>query len=108
MALVGLLVEWFPRKDLSLESLAVLLSLADARENDEDFALLCWNSVNHLPAIRRISLKASLTSRLIDFEYLREAEPAAEAPAGTRWVPSDAADYGFDDDDISAFSFPEA
>ena len=75
---------------------------------DEDFALLCWNSVNHLPAIRRISLKAGLTSRLIDFEYLREAEPAAEAPAGTRWVPSDAADYGFDDDDISAFSFPEA
>ena len=77
---------------------------------DEDFALLCWNSVNHLPAIRRISLKASLTSRLIDFKYLREAEPAAEAPAGTRWVPSDATDYGFDDndDDIPAFSFPEA
>lgn len=51
-----------------------------------------------------------LTSRLIDFKYLREAEPAAEVPAGTRWVPSDAADYGFDDDDddISAFSFPEA
>ncbi len=102
-------------KDLSLESLAVLLSLAEARENDEDFksaldlmfvqiekgkacsyvaeydqylwvpstfkrnsdgvkpadcgglfanedfALLCWDSVNHLPAIRRISLKASLT-----------------------------------------------
>lgn len=67
-------------------------------------------SINHLPAIRRISLKASLTSRLIDFKYLREAEPAAEVPAGTRWVPSDAADYGFDDDDddISAFSFPEA
>lgn len=164
MALVGLLVEWFPRKDLSLKSLAVLLSLADARENDEDFksaldlmfvqiekgktysyvaeyhqylwvpstfrrnsdgvkpadcgglfadedfALLCWNSVNHLPAIRRISLKASLTSRLIDFKYLREAEPAAEVPAGTRWVPSDATDYGFDDndDDISAFSFPES
>lgn len=164
MALVGLLVEWFPHKDLSLKSLAVLLSLADARENDEDFksaldlmfvqiekgktysyvaeyhqylwvpstfrrnsdgvkpadcgglfadedfALLCWNSVNHLPAIRRISLKASLTSRLIDFKYLREAEPAAEVPAGTRWVPSDATDYGFDDndDDISAFSFPEA
>ena len=37
MALVGLLVEWFPRKDLSLKSLAVLLSGADARENDEDF-----------------------------------------------------------------------
>lgn len=37
MALVGLLVEWFPRKDLSLESLAVLLSGADARENDENF-----------------------------------------------------------------------
>jgi len=72
----------------------------------EDFALLCWDSVNHLPAIRRISLKASLTSRLIDFKYLREAE----VPVGTRWVPSDAADYGFDDndDDISAFSFPEA
>lgn len=64
------------------------------------------DSVNHLPAIRRISLKASLTSRLIDFKYLREAE----VPVGTRWVPSDAADYGFDDndDDISAFSFPEA
>ena len=164
MALVGLLVEWFPRKDLSLKSLAVLLSLAEARENDEnfksaldlmfvqiekgktysyvakyhqylwvpstfkrnsdgvkpadcgglfaneDFALLCWDSVNHLPAIRRISLKASLTSRLIDFKYLREAEPAAEAPTGTRWVPSDAPDYGFDDndDDIPAFSFPEA
>lgn len=164
MALVGLLVEWFPRKDLSLESLSVLLSIADARENDEnfksvldlmfvqiekgktyryvaeyhqylwvpskfkrnsdgvkpadcggltadeDFALLCWDSVNHLPAIRRISLKASLTSRLIDFKYLREAEPAAEAPTGTRWVPSDAPDYGFDDDDddIPAFSFPEA
>ena len=164
MALVGFLVEWCPRKDLSLESLAVLLSVDDARENDEnsqsaldlmfvqietgkayryvaeyhqylwvpskyrrnsdgmkpadrkelvgseDFALFCWDSVNHLPAIRRISLKASLTSRLIDFKYLREAEPAAEAPAGTRWVPSDAPDYGFDDndDDIPAFSFPEA
>ena len=37
MALVGLLVEWFPRKDLSLKSLAVLLSLAEARENVENF-----------------------------------------------------------------------
>ena len=164
MALVGLLVEWFPRKDLSLESLAVLLSLAEARENDEDFksaldlmfvqieegkacsyvaeyhqylwvpskfkrnsdgvkpadcgglsadedfALLCWDSVNHLPAIRRISLKASLTSRLIDFKYLREAEPAAEAPAYTHGVSNDTFDYEFDDDDddIPAFSFPEA
>lgn len=164
MALVGLLVEWFPRKDLSLESLAALLSLADARENDEDFksaldlmfvqietgkacryvaeyhqylwvpskyrrnsdgmkpadrkellgsedfALFCWDSVNHLPAIRRISLKASLTSRLIDFKYLREAEPAAEAPAYTHGVSNDIFDYEFDDDDddIPAFSFPEA
>lgn len=157
MALVGLLVEWFPRKDLSLESLAVLLSIADARENDEDFksaldlmfvqietgktynyiaeyhqylwvpskfrrnsdgmkpadckglndgkdfALLCWNSVNHLPAIRRISLKASLTSRLIDFKYLRKAE----APAYTHGVSNDALDYGFDDDDIPVFCVPE-
>lgn len=164
MALVGLLVEWFPRKDLSLKSLAALISIADARENDEDFksaldlmfvqieegkaysyvakyhqylwvpstfrrnsdgvkpadrkgldgsedfALLCWNSVNHLPAIRRISLKASLTSRLIDFKYLREAEPAAEAPAYTHGVSNDTFDYEFDDDDddIPAFSFPEA
>lgn len=161
MALVGLLVEWFPRKDLSLESLAALLSLADARENDEDFksaldlmfvqietgktysyvaeyhqylwvpskfrrnsdgmkpadckglndgkdfALLCWNSVNHLPAIRRSSLKASLTSRLIDFKYLCEAEPAAEAPAYTHGVSNDAFDYEFDDDDIPVFSAPE-
>ena len=147
-------------EDLSLESLAVLLSGADARENDEDFksaldfifvqieegkayryvaeyhqylwvpstfrrnsdgvkpadrkglvgsedfALLCWDSVNHLPAIRRISLKASLTSRLIDFKYLREAE----APAYTHGVPNDTFDYEFDDDDddIPAFSFPEA
>ena len=153
MALVGLLVEWFPRKDLSLKSLAVLLSLAEARENDEnfksvldlmfvqiekgktysyvaeyhqylwvpskfkrnsdgvkpadeDFALLCWDSVNHLPAIRRISLKASLTSRLIDFKYLREAE----APAYTHGVSNDTFDYEFDDDDddIPAFSVPEA
>lgn len=160
MALVGLLVEWFPRKDLSLKSLAALLSLADARENDEDFksgldllfvqieegkafsyvaeydqylwvpskyrrnsdgmkpadrkglvgsedfALLCWDSVNHLPAIRRISLKASLTSRLIDFKYLREAE----APAYTHGVSNDTFDYEFDDDDddIPAFSVPEA
>lgn len=164
MALVGLLVEWFPRKDLSLESLAALLSIADARENDEDFksaldlmfvqieegkaysyvaeyhqylwvpstfkrnsdgmkpadrkelvgsedfALFCWDSVNHLPAIRRISIKASLTSRLIDFKYLREAEPAAEAPAYTHGVSNDTFDYEFDDDDddIPAFSFPEA
>ena len=112
MALVGFLVEWCPRKDLSLESLAVLLSADDVRENDEnsksaldlmfvqiekgkayryvaeyhqcifwvpskyrrnsdgmkpadrkelvgseDFALFCWDSVNHLPAIRRISSK---------------------------------------------------
>lgn len=72
----------------------------------EDFALLCWESVNHLPAIRRISLKASLTSRLIDFKYLREAE----APAYTHGVPNDTFDYEFDDDDddIPAFSFPEA
>lgn len=72
----------------------------------EDFALLCWDSVNHLPAIRRISLKASLTSRLIDFKYLREAE----APAYTHGVSNDILDYEFDDDDddIPAFSFPEA
>ena len=143
-----------------MESLAALLSLADARENDEDFksaldllfvqieegeayryvaeyhqylwvpskyrrnsdgmkpadrkglvgsedfALFCWDSVNHLPAIRRISLKASLTSRLIDFKYLREAE----APAYTHGVSNDILDYEFDDDDddIPAFSFPEA
>ena len=164
IAVVGLHVEWFPRKDLSLESLAVLIARADARENDEDFksgldllfvqieegkaysyvakyhqylwvpstfkrnsdgmkpadrkglvgsedfALLCWDSVNHLPAIRRISRKASLTSRLIDFKYLREAEPAAEAPAYTHGVSNDTFDYEFDDDDddIPAFSFPEA
>lgn len=161
MALVGFLVEWCPRKDLSLESLAVLLSADDAApENDEnfksaldlmfvqiekgiayryvaeyhqylwvpskyrrnsdgmkpadrkelvgseDFALFCWDSVNHLPAIRRISLKASLTSRLIDFKYLREAE----APAYTHGVSNDTFDYEFDDDDddIPAFSVPEA
>ena len=157
MALVGFLVEWCPRKDLSLESLAALLSLADARENDDnfksaldfmfvqiekgktcryvaeyhqylwvpskfkrnsdgvkpadcgglsadkDFALLCWDSVNHLPAIRRISLKASLTSRLIDFKYLREAE----APAYTHGVSNDTFDYEFDDDDFPVFSAPE-
>lgn len=73
---------------------------------NEDFALLCWDSVNHLPAIRRISLKASLTSRLIDFKYLREAE----APAYTHGVSNDTFDYEFDDDDddIPAFSVPEA
>lgn len=39
-----------------------------------------------------------------------ETGHAAEAPTGTRWVPNDAPDYGFDDDDddIPAFSFPEA
>ena len=81
---------------------------ADRKEliGSEDFALFCWDSVNHLPAIRRNSLKASLTSRLIDFKYLREAE----APAYTHGVPNDTFDYEFDDDDddIPAFSFPEA
>lgn len=69
-------------------------------------AMLIWDSVNHLPAIRRISLKASLTSRLIDFKYLREAE----APAYTHGVSNDTFDDEFDDDDddIPAFSFPEA
>lgn len=70
---------------------------------DKDFALLCWDSVNHLPAIRRISLKASLTSRLIDFKYLREAE----APAYTHGVSNDTFDYEFDDDDFPVFSAPE-
>ena len=70
----------------------------------EDFALRCWDSVNHLPAIRRISLKASLTSRLIDFKSLREAA----APAYTHGVSNDIFDNEFDDDDIPAFSFPEA
>lgn len=47
-----------------------------------------------------------LTSRLIDFKYLREAE----APAYTHGVSNDILDYEFDDDDddIPAFSFPEA
>lgn len=70
---------------------------------DKDFALLCWDSVNHLPAIRRISLKASLTSRLIDFKYLREAE----APAETHGVSNDTFDYEFDDDDFPVFSASE-
>ena len=81
---------------------------ADRKElvGSEDFALFCWDSVNHLPAIRRISLKASLTSRLIDFKYLREAE----APSYTHGVSNDIFDYEFDDDDedIPAFSVPEA
>lgn len=159
-ALIALLRDWFPAKDYNMSSLLTLLSLAEARENDEnfksaldfmfvqiekgktysyvaeyhqylwvpstfkrnsdgvkpadcgglfadeDFALLCWDSVNHLPAIRRISLKASLTSRLIDFKYLREAE----APAYTHGVSNDIFDYEFDDDDddIPTFSVPEA
>ena len=159
-ALIALLRDWFPAEDYNMSSLLTLLSLAEARENDEnfksaldlmfvqiekgktynyvakyhqylwvpstfkrnsdgvkpadcgglfadeDFALLCWDSVNHLPAIRRISLKASLTSRLIDFKYLREAE----APAYTHGVSNDTFDYEFDDDDddIPAFSVPEA
>ena len=85
----------------------------------EDFALQCYQSVRQLSYADYTVIVSSLTSRLIDFKYLREAEPAAEAPeeapaaeapAGTRWVPSDAPDYGFDDndDDIPAFSFPEA
>lgn len=43
---------------------------------------------------------------LIDFKYLREAE----APAYTHGVSNDTFDYEFDDDDddIPAFSFPEA
>lgn len=47
-----------------------------------------------------------LTSRLIDFKYLREAE----APAYTHGVSNDTFDYEFDDDDddIPAFSVPEA
>lgn len=163
MALTTVLVEWMPRKDLSINSLFVLLSLAekedvrnykppldflfeqietgyqysgttidghpkavpslfcrnsDARcpakekglEPVEDFALQCYQSVRQLRYADYTVIVSSLTSRLIDFKYLREAEPAAEAPAGTRWVPSDAPDYGFDDndDDIPAFSFPEA
>ena len=76
----------------------------------EDFALQCYQSVRQLSYADYTVIVSSLTSRLIDFKYLREAEPAAEAPAGTRWAPSDAPDYGFDDndDDIPAFSFPEA
>lgn len=52
------------------------------------------------------SLNSALTSRLIDFKYLREAE----APAYTHGVSNDILDYEFDDDDddIPAFSFPEA
>ena len=111
MALVGLLVEWFPRKDLSLKSLAVLLSLADARENGPQRT---QRQRGLRPALLGLgksssghsSLKASLTSRLIDFKYLREAE----APAYTHGVSNDTFDYEFDDDDddIPAFSFPEA
>ena len=163
MALTTLLVEWMPRKDLSINSLFVLRSLAekedalnykppldflfeqietgyqysgttidghpkavpflfcrnsDARcpakekglEPVEDFALQCYQSVRQLRYADYTVIVSSLTSRLIDFKYLREAEPAAEAPAGTRWVPSDAPDYEFDDDDddIPAFSVPEA
>lgn len=163
MALTTVLVEWMPRKDLSINSLFVLLSHAekedarnykppldflfeqietgyqysgttidghpkavpslfcrnsDARcpakekglEPVEDFALQCYQSVRQLSYADYTVIVSSLTSRLIDFKYLREAEPAAEAPTGTRWVPSDAPDYGFDDndDDIPAFSFPEA
>lgn len=53
-----------------------------------------------------IVIVSSLTSRLIDFKYLREAE----APAYTHGVSNDTFDYEFDDDDddIPAFSFPEA
>lgn len=57
-------------------------------------------------ACESIDLKASLTSRLIDFKYLREAE----APAYIHGVSNDIFDYEFDDDDddIPAFSVPEA
>lgn len=159
MALTTLLVEWMPRKDLSINSLFVLLSHAekedarnykppldflfeqietgykysgttidghpkavpslfcrnsDARcpakekglEPVEDFALQCYQSVRQLSYADYTVIVSSLTSRLIDFKYLREAE----APAYTHGVSNDTFDYEFDDDDddIPAFSFPEA
>ena len=36
-ALIALLRDWFPEKDYNLSSLLTLLSLAEARENDENF-----------------------------------------------------------------------
>ena len=159
MALTTVLVEWMPRKDLSINSLFALLSLAekedvrnykppldflfeqietgyrysgttidghpkavpslfcrnsDARcpakekwlEPVEDFALQCYQSVRQLSYADYTVIVSSLTSRLIDFKYLREAE----APAYTHGVSNDTFDYEFDDDDddIPAFSFPEA
>lgn len=72
----------------------------------EDFALQCYQSVRQLRYADYTVIVSSLTSRLIDFKYLREAE----APAYTHGVSNDTFDYEFDDDDddIPAFSFPEA
>lgn len=36
-ALIALLRDWFPKSDYSLDGLLTLLSLAEAKENDEDF-----------------------------------------------------------------------
>lgn len=36
-ALIALLRDWFPSKDYNMSSLLTLLSLAEARENDENF-----------------------------------------------------------------------
>lgn len=36
-ALIALLRDWFPKKDYSIDGLLTLLSMAEARENDEDF-----------------------------------------------------------------------
>lgn len=36
-ALIALLRDWFPKKDYNLSSLLTLLSMAEARENDENF-----------------------------------------------------------------------
>ena len=36
-ALIALLRDWFPAKDYNMSSLLTLLSLAEARENDENF-----------------------------------------------------------------------
>lgn len=52
MALVGFLVEWCPRKDLSLESLAVLLSLAHGR-GDHPARTLYGGHPHHRHGIHR-------------------------------------------------------
>ena len=87
-ALIALLRDWFPEKDYNLSSLLTLLSLAEARENDENFESALDLMFKQIETGRKYTLGGASNPAGSASGLSRDFGTSAQVDAGWSWTPS--------------------